>query len=199
MTDSQKVDAFLEKHVKWKKQFELIRAILEETELKEEIKWGAPAYTLNGKILLGFGAFKNHMGIWFHQGVFLKDTGNHLITGQEKTKALRQWRFEEGDEIDAERISAYVQETIENCLAGKEVKPQRTKISEVTIPPLLKNEFQKNPAFEAAFNTLSAGKRKEYANYIGEAKRAATQIKRLEKIIPMIQDGQGLNDKYKNC
>ena len=52
---------------------------------------------------------------------------------------------------------------------------------------------------ELAFKALTPGRRREYADYVSEAKRAATRTKRIEKILPMIAAGTGLNDKYKNC
>ncbi|NNM23520.1 MAG: hypothetical protein HKO54_08190 [Flavobacteriaceae bacterium] len=192
------VDAYIEKHDRWGVQLRQLRQILNKTELQEEIKWGAPSYTLDGKILLGIGAFKNHLALWFHQGVFLKDKHNKLVNAQEgKTKALRQWRFEEGDSINEAIVLEYAQECIENCLAGKELKPQRNK--KVVLHPKLKEEFKKKPLFNDAFQKLTPGKQREYAEYISEAKRETTQISRLEKIIPMVLEGTGLHDKYKNC
>ena len=175
-----------------------MRTIFGNTELKEEIKWGAPTYTLNKKLVAGMAAFKNHFGIWFFQGVFLSDTYGKLFNAQEgKTKAMRQWKFQEGDLIDEDMVLSYIEEAIQNCKDGKEVNVQR-KVG-VTIPPLLKETFKENSKLDAAFKALTPGKQREYAEYIGDAKRAETQQKRLVKITPMIIDGKGLHDKYKNC
>ncbi len=197
MSDSQKIDAYIEKHAQWSDKLTTLRGIFNQTELKEEVKWGAPAFTLNGKIVAGLGAFKNHMGIWFHQGVFLKDRQNKLLNAQEeKTKALRQWRFEKDDTIDKDLVLKYIQEAIENSLAGKELKPERKSLS---IPPFLKNALNNDAKLASAYKNLSPGKKIEYAEYIGEAKRETTKESRLKKIIPLIYDGKGLHDKYKNC
>jgi len=198
MTASEKVTTYLQKHSKWTEQLEQLRLIFQQTELKEEIKWGAPTYTLNGKLVAGMAAFNNHYAIWFHQGVFLKDLKKKLINAQEgTTRGMRQWRFEQGDPIDADLVLCYVQESIENSLAGKEIKPQR-KIG-VEIPPLLKTAFQDNSEFKDAFEELTPGKKRAYAEYIALAKREETKQSRLEKITPMVIAKVGLNDKYKNC
>ncbi len=198
MEYSKSVEAYLEKHPNWSDKMQEIRDIIAKTELNEEVKWGAPAYTLNGKILMGIGAFKNHMAIWFHQGVFLKDLHKKLVNAQEgKTKALRQWRIEKDEAIEEDIILQYAQEAIENSLAGKEIKPERKK--GVSIPPELEAAFSKNASLKAAFEKLTPGKQREYAEHIAEAKREATKLSRLEKITPMVLDGVGLNDKYKNC
>lgn len=198
MTDAQKVTAYIEKHSKWSEKLTELRAIFATTELREEVKWGAPAYTFDGKIVAGIAAFKNHYAIWFHQGVFLKDTAKKLVNAQEgTTKALRQWRFTEDDPIEAPLVKEYILEALANSIAGKVVKVQRRQ--GVAIPPLLKEAFTTNPKFKEAFNKLTPGKQREYADYIGDAKRDETKQKRLEKSIPMIFDGQGLHDIYKNC
>jgi len=197
MTKAEKVDAYILKHKQWRDKLTTLRTICNTTELKEEIKWGAPAYTLHGKIVIGLGAFNNHMGIWFHQGVFLKDDHNKLLNAQEeKTKALRQWRFELSDTINRALVLEYIREAIENSLAGKEIKPQRKSL---IIPPFFKKALDSNSEFAKAFNNLSPGKQREYAEYIHMAKRDATKQGRIEKITSMIHEGKGLHDKYKNC
>ena len=198
MTDSAKVDVFIEKQTQWKKKLQQLREIILKTELKEEVKWGKPTYTLNGKMIVGMAEFKNHMALWFHQGVFLKDPHNKLVNAQEGvTKALRQWRIEPEDEIDTKIVLEYVKEAIANSKAGKELKPVRKK--GVSIPPLLKQAFDNDDKLKECFNKLTAGKQREYAEYIAQAKREQTQQSRLEKCIPMIHKGGGLHDKYKNC
>jgi len=198
MDASEKVTAYIEKHEKWSDELSKLRSIFQKTELIEEVKWGAPTYTLNGKLVAGLAGFKNHYAIWFHQGVFLKNKEHKLVNAQEGvTKALRQWRFEEGDPIESDLVLKYIQEAIENSVAGKEVKPQRKK--DVTIPPTLKKAFSDDKKLASAFKNLTPGKQREYADYISEAKRDATKESRLQKITPMIIEGKGLHDKYKNC
>ena len=97
MEKAKSVADYIKKHPHWKEELTKLRDVFNSTELVEDVKWGAPAYVLNGKIVSGLGAFKNHIGIWFHQGVFLKDQQKQLVNAQDgKTKALRQWRFEIG-------------------------------------------------------------------------------------------------------
>jgi uncharacterized protein YdeI (YjbR/CyaY-like superfamily) len=197
MTDSQKVDNYINKHTKWSEELNTIRKIFIETELKEEIKWGSPTYTLKGKLVAGMAAFKNHYAIWFHQGVFLKDKNKLLVNAQEGiTKALRQWRFEKNDKIDTKIVAAYINEAIQNSIDGKELKPVKAK--EVPIPPILKERLKNDSSLNTAFKKLTPGKQREYSEHIGSAKREITQQSRLEKCIPMIIKGVGLHDKYKN-
>jgi len=176
-----------------------LRSIILSTELEESIKWSLPVYTLHNKNVLGIGAFKNHFGIWFVNGVFLKDDLNILQNAQDgKTKAMRQMRFETVTDIDKNIVLAYVKEAIENQKLGKEVKPNRNK-KEVEIPKELEEAFKHNSDLKSSFKDLSNYKQREYCEYIATTKRETTKQTRLEKIIPMILNGAGLHDKYKNC
>ena len=149
------VEEYLEVHTTWTDALNLIRDLITSTELEEAIKWNAPTYSINGKNVLAIGAFKNHFGIWFFNGVFLKDEQNLLVNAQEnKTKALRQMRFEHFHDIDKHTVLAYVREAIENQKLGKEIKPQRTK-KETIIPKELYKLLSSNPKLKTSFNTLS--------------------------------------------
>jgi len=187
---------YIEHHHQFQSELILLRDLLLGTELEETVKWGAPAYTLKGKNLIGLMAFKSYVGLWFHQGVYLKDDSKVLFNAQEgKTKALRQWRFEKGAEIDSDLVLRYIEEAIANQKAGKELKVERNKA--LIIPAELERELQNNSSLKAAFEQLTAAKQREYANYIATAKRQETRDARLEKVIPMISAGKGLNDKYR--
>ena len=117
------VEEYLENNPHYAEELKILRDIINSTELEETLKWSMPTYCLNGKNVLGLGAFKNHFCLWFHQGVFLKDEHNLLINAQEgKTKALRQMRFESKADINKAAVLAYVKEAIENQHAGKKAK-----------------------------------------------------------------------------
>lgn len=195
MKSYKTVEAYIEGHSQWAGALNKLRKIMLASEMQETVKWGAPVYTVGGKNVVGLAAFSNYVGIWFHQGVFLKDPAKVLINAQEgKTKALRQWRFADADEIDADLVAAYVAEAIQNQKAGKEIKPQKKAL---VIPDELDSALANNSNLKACFEALGRSKQREFAEYIAEAKRADTKTKRLEKIIPMILDGIGLNDKYR--
>ncbi|MEO1257364.1 MAG: DUF1801 domain-containing protein [Bacteroidota bacterium] len=188
-------EEFIGHFPQWENELEKLRSILLTTELKEEMKWGMPAYTINQKNIVGLGAFKSYVGIWFHQGVFLKDQKKKLINAQEgKTKALRQWRFESEKDIDEKLILEYVEEAIQNQKDGKEMKPEKKALA---LPKELIDYFNENKNVKTAFEKFTPGRKKEFAEYIAEAKREATKLKRIDKIAPMILAGKGLNDRYR--
>lgn len=193
------VEEYIEQNSHYSEALSVLRRIVNSTELEETVKWSMPTYCLNGKNVLGIGAFKQHFCLWFHQGVFLKDEHQLLVNAQEnKTKAMRQMRFDSIEDINEGAVLAYVKEAIENQRMGKEMKPIR-KTKPVVVPPELKATFESNTVLETSFKNLTSGKQREYCDYISTAKREATKQSRLDKITPMIIEGIGLHDKYKNC
>ncbi len=196
MKSFKTVEEYIAGNDQWQDALIKLREIMLSTEMEETVKWGVPVYTVNGKNIVGLAAFKNYAGIWFYQGTFLKDEKKKLINAQEgKTKALRQWRFKSIKEIDVDLIKSYVFEAIENQKLGKEIKP--TKNKKVVIPEVLQNALLQIEALHEQFNNLSPACKREYAEYIIDAKKEDTKLRRIEKIIPMIMDNVGLNDKYK--
>lgn len=191
-------EEYIAKHQDWDEELRNLREMLLSTELEECIKWGSPVYTINNKNVVGLGAFKNHCGLWFFNGALLKENTVLLQNAQEgKTKALRQIRFEKGDVIDFGILRKYVLEAIQNQKEGKEIKADTNK--KVIVPLELQEALEKNEDLKEAFSKLTPGRQREYSEYISEAKREVTKQTRLEKITPMIKEGKGLNDKYKNC
>lgn len=199
MRGASTVDEYISLGGEWEEALVLLRELMNSTGLEETVKWGMPVYTLNNKNVVGFSAFKSWTGIWFYQGVFLKDPEDKLINAQEgTTRGLRQWRFGTVQEIRDQRttILSYLKEAIENQKAGKEIKPHRNK--PLHIPAELEEALANDPALRDRFDTLSVSRRREYAEHLGSAKRAETREKRLARILPMILEGIGLNDKYKS-
>jgi len=140
--------------------------------------------------------FKNWLALWFYQGVFLSDPNALLVSGTEgKTKGQRQWRIKSEDEFDLAILQQFVNEAIENARAGKSITIEKNK--QVEIPSELAQALKENAALAAIFEAMSPSHRREYAEYVAEAKQEATRLRRVEKIVPMILSKAGLNDKYK--
>ncbi|HMK06622.1 MAG TPA: DUF1801 domain-containing protein [Flavobacterium sp.] len=179
----------------WAEELDLLRSIINKTELAETVKWGGPVFTVNGKNIIGIGGFKNYFTIWFFNGVFLKDEKKVLVNAQEGvTKALRQWRFTSKEEVNEPLILQYIAEAIANEKAGKVSKPEKKKQID---SPLFQKELAADAGLKKAFENFSTYKQYEFLEYIESAKREETKMARIEKVKPMINDNIGLNDKYR--
>ena len=189
-------DSFFDGLEVWKSELTVLRNILLSAGLEETIKWGTPTYTHEGKNIVGIAGFKSYFGIWFHHGFFLKDPFGVLVNAQEdKTKALRQMRFKSIEDIDRDIVLTYVNESIDNQKLGKTFKPERN--NPLVIPPELESLLDSNTSLKDSFNSMGKGKQREYAEYISTAKQDKTKNARLEKIIPLLEKGVGLHDKYR--
>ncbi|WP_394758813.1 YdeI family protein [Flavobacterium sp.] len=179
----------------WTEEIDFLQSIVAKTELIETTKWGGIVYTYNGKNVLGIGGFKSYVGLWFFNGVFLKDEAKVLVNAQEGvTKALRQWRFDSKDTIDEKLVLHYIAEAIQIEKDGKSYKPEK---KEVIVSSFFQNFLKENSSISEAFNLFSPYKQKEFIEYIDIAKQEKTKLDRLEKIKPIILEGKGLNDKYR--
>lgn len=178
----------------WEKEIELLKSIVNKTPLVETRKWGGIIYTFNNKNVLGIGGFKSYFGLWFFNGVFLKDDLNVLVSGGETTKALRQWRFHSVEEINEKKVLEYIYQAIELEKTGKVHKAEKSPLQ---LSDFF-NEFLINENLESAFEKFTLTKKKEFVEYIDTAKMEKTKLSRLEKIKPMILEGIGLNDKYRS-
>ena len=140
--------------------------------------------------------FKSYFGLWFHQGALLKDEKKVLMNAQEgRTKTLRQWRMQTDKDIKPAIIKSYVREAIKLAREGKQIAPARKK--PLVVPAELKKAFRENKPAGEQFKSMRLGLQREYADYVADAKREDTKRRRIEKILPMINKGVGLHDKYR--
>ena len=184
-----------DKNNQWTEEIDFLKSIVNKTELIETTKWGGIVYTYNNKNVLGIGGFKSYLGIWFFNGVFLKDELKVLVNANEGvTKALRQWRFNSKEEINEKLILQYIQEAIQIEKEGRAHKPEK---KEHIVSEFFQVFLNENEAVAKAFEKFTPFKQREFFEYIDDAKQEKTKISRLEKIKPFILEGIGLNDKYR--
>lgn len=198
MARARTVDEYLASHPEAGPALRKLRKVLVASGMDETVKWGAPCYCVDGKNVVGLGAFSSYVGLWFHQGVFLEDGLGVLVNAQEgQTKALRQWRFEKAADIDPKAVRRYVDEAIANERAGKRMGPVRKKA--LAVPAELRERLDADETAAAAFAALTPGRQREYAEHVASAKREATRQDRAQKVLPLIRKGVGLHDKYRSC
>lgn len=194
---AKKVEEIIGKSPDWAQVIMLkLREIILNCGLEEDVKWGAPVYMHHGNVV-GMVALKNYVSLWFYEGATLSDPDQVLIASSEKTKALRQIRFEKVGDINSNQVKQYVNEAALNMEKG--IKTPKPKVKVPALPDLLKSAFEKEPHLKAFFDQLAPSHRREYIEYINEAKREETKLRRLDKSLDMMRQGKDLNAKYKNC
>jgi uncharacterized protein YdeI (YjbR/CyaY-like superfamily) len=189
-----KVDGFMRKAKNWKEEFEALRSIVLDCELTEDMKWMHPCYMFEGKNIVLIHGFKEYCALLFHKGALLKDPHGILVQQTENVQAARQIRFTSAKQIDEMQLilKAYIDEAIEVEKAGLQVEYKKN--TEYIIPEELENKFVEIPDLKTAFEALTPGRQRAYIFYFSEPKQSKTRDSRVEKYLPHILDGKGLND-----
>lgn len=189
-----KVDEFFARGKRWHDEFNNLRRIVLDCQLTEELKWGQPCYSLDGKNVLIIHGFKAYCAILFIKGALMKDAKGLLIRQTENVQASRQIRFTNSQEIQAmeKTLKAYIQEAIRIERAGLKVEMKRT--SDFVMAEEFRKELDENAALKSAFDALSPGRQRAYLYYFSQPKQSKTREARVDKCLPRILDGMGLDD-----
>lgn len=191
---NSKVDFFFENDSRWQKEYAPLRKIVLNCGLTEELKWGQPCYTFQKKNIVLIHGFKEYCAYLFFKGALLKDDEHILIQQTEHVQSARQVRFTNVKQIVKleKTLKAYIYEAIELERAGLKVKLKES--SEYKIPEEFQKKLDKNKNLKIAFDALTPGRQRGYLFYFSQPKQSKTRESRIEKCIPQILDGKGLND-----
>lgn len=189
-----KVDAFLGRAKNWQKEFGALREIALASNLTEDLKWGQPCYTLENANIVLIHGFKEYCAFLFFKGALLKDPNNILVQQTENVQAARQIRFTSVQQIEKMKttLKAYIREAIEIEKSGLTVEFKKT--DEFAVPEEFQRQLDETPGLKDAFEALTPGRQRGYLLHFSSAKQSKTREARIEKCIPMIFDGLGLND-----
>ena len=182
----------------WEKELSALRNILLECGLNEEVKWGMPCYTDNNKNVLILAPFKEYCALSFFNGALIDDNANMLTAPSENTQSGRQMRFTHVDQITtaSDIIKQYIFQAIEVERQGLKVVAK--KVEEYPISEELNIVFKNNSALKKAFDQLTPGRQKAYLLHFAQPKQSGTRTSRIEKAMPDIFAGKGLNEDYRN-
>lgn len=189
-----KIDVYLSKAKKWQAEMAKLRTIVLDCQLTEELKWGKPCYTFQESNVVLIIGFKEYCALLFCKGALLKDAHGILIKPGENTQAARQIRFTNVREIvEMEPIlKSYIHEAGEVEKAG--LKVNFKKNTEFIVPEELQNKLDEIPALKTAFEALTPGRQRAYILHFSAPKQSKTRESRVEKCMPQILNGKGLND-----
>lgn len=178
----------------WASELKYLRGILSKTELVEELKWGVPCYTYNGKNVAIIAAFKEYCSISFFKGVLLPDPDRILVKPGENTQASRLVRFTSFDQIvDLEpSIHKLIGHAIDVERKGLQVA--RDAKQELVYPEELVTAFQSVKGLRNAFEKLTPGRQRAYVLFFTAPKQSKTRASRIEKCVAQILEGKALHD-----
>ncbi|MHA8051840.1 DUF1801 domain-containing protein [Aquirufa sp. ROCK-SH2] len=189
-----KVDQFLVQAKNWREELSVLRSILMNFPLEEEVKWGSPCYMFGKNNVIIIHGFKEYFGLLFFKGALMKDPHQLLVKPGENTQAGRQMRFKSMEELVQKEdfIKEYVLEAIELEKAGAKVILKNP--SEFSIPTEFQTHLNNDNELKTAFEKLTPGRQKAYCMYFADSKQSQTRENRIEKYIPRILSGKGMTD-----
>lgn len=179
---------------KWQKETQQLRKIVLACDLNEELKWGCPCYTFEGKNIVLIHVFKEYCALLFFKGALLNDPEKILIQQTENVQSARQIRFTDLKEIVkmAPLIKAYIYKAVEVEESGLKVPLKKTK--DFAIPEEFQKKLDEMAGLKTAFEALTPGRQRAYIFYFTQPKQSKTREARVEKYIDKIFDGKGLDD-----
>jgi len=191
---STEVDNFLAKSKRWKDEMVMLRELALSCKLEEACKWMLPCYSLKDANIVLIHGFKEYCALLFFKGVLMKDPKGLLIQQTENVQDRRQMRFTSLEEIIKKKsvIKAYIKEAIEIEKAGLKVTYKKT--NEFNMPEEFEIVLKKDKKLNKAFYALTPGRQRGYLLFFSSAKQAKTREARIEKYIPQILAGKGLDD-----
>lgn len=189
-----RVDAFLAGERRWREAFAELRTIVRKTGLTETLKWGVPCYVAEGDNVVLIHGFKDYCALLFVRGALLSDPEGILVRQTENVQAARQLRFTDaaGVRARAATIEAYVREATDLIRAGMKVAPK--KETDMAYPEELVRVFAGEPGLKDAFERLTPGRCRAYLLFFTAPKQEKTRMARIEKALPAIRAGKGLDD-----
>ena len=190
-----KVDFYFSKEEKWQEEISKMRMIALGCGLTEELKWGCPCYTFQKNNVVLIHVFKEYCAFLFFKGALLNDSSGILVQQTENVQSARQVRFTNAGEITAlaSVLKTYIFEAIEVEKAGLKVTLKKTE--DFPVPAEFQSKLDHIPALKAAFEALTPGRQRGYLFYFSQPKQSKTREARVEKYIPQILGGKGLDDE----
>lgn len=195
-TPDPRIDAYIAKSADFARPLlaqvrEVVHAACPQVE--ETLKWGMPSFTWRGKILCGMAAFKQHMTLWFWEG--------RAIIGDDKGgEAMGQFgRITKKSELPGRReLAAYVKQAMARVEAGASLPPKKKPApkAELPVPDDLTAALRKNAKARATFERFAPGYRRDYIEWIVEAKRDETRQRRVAQTVEWMAEGKSRNWKY---
>jgi len=196
---SPKVDEYIEKSQDFAKPIlNYIRETVHEfcPDAEEAIKWKFPTFLYKGKILCSMVAFKQYcsMGFWLHDEM---SSLKEFETDIEKTNMFSLGKITETENLPSKpQLKKMITEAMELTDMGVTLKKAPPSKTETEVPDYFQNALNEDEKALEIFKKASPSFRKEYINWITEAKTESTRNKRMEQALEWISEGKGRNWKY---
>jgi uncharacterized protein YdeI (YjbR/CyaY-like superfamily) len=201
-TKDPRIDAYIDRSADFAKPIlDHLRALVHKAcpDVVETIKWSFPNFDYKGSILCSMASFKQHCAFGFWLGAVMKDSEGIFIKGEDKSAMGQLGQIKSLKDLPSEKVLiAYLKEAASLIDQGVKLpkKEKATNASAIEVPGYFSAYLKKNKAALEQFNKFPPSHRKEYIQWITEAKTEATREKRMATAIEWIAEGKSRNWKY---
>ncbi len=192
-TQDPRVDAFVNRAKTWQGEIRKLRSILLDCGLDEDLKWGKPCFQFEGTNVAIIQPFKEHCSLLFFKGALFEDSHGLLRSQGEHTQSALRLEFTSEAQIKKSVVKSYVKQAIAVEKAGLKVDFKAKR--ELELPQELTRVLKKDRKFARAFSSLTPGRQRAYVMHFTGAKKSETRAARIDKCIPKILSGKGINDR----
>jgi hypothetical protein len=199
MLPQEQINLYIAEQPEWqRKALVRLRQLIHSADdtVEETWRWNAPHFDADG-IMVGLHAFKTCVSVWFHKGALLKDPhGLFKLTEKDETRGIRKYKLQEGDAIDEKAFLDLVKQAVKVNKAGLKLGDAKAGRKALVLPAELENCLKKDEHALANWERFSFSHRREYVEWISDAKQEETRKRRVAQALEMIREGQGKEDKH---
>jgi len=200
MHPQEQINSYIAEQPEWQRRLlvrlrQLIHA--HDTEVEETWRWNAPGFD-HGGIMIGLHGFKTCVSVWFHKGALLKDThGLFVLTEKDEERGIRKYKVNEGEPINEKAFADLVKQAVKLNGAGTKLGDAKPASKALVVPPELENCLKKDEEAWEHWENFNHSHKKEYVEWIDDAKKDETRKRRIAQALEMIREGVGKEDKHR--
>ncbi len=199
MVITEQINQYIAEHPEWQRKLLVrMRQLIHSTdaEVEETWKWNSPHFDHEG-IMIGLQAFKEHVAVWFHKGALIKDPKKlfeALPKGEEK--GMRSYKLYEGDKINEAAFVDLVKQAVALNLKGTKLTDAKPARKALVIPEDLEQVLHKDPTAWANWEAFNYSCKKEYIEWVTDAKQDETRKRRIAQALEKIREGERKEEKH---
>lgn len=196
---TEQINLYIAEQDEWKRKLLVrLRQLIHHTDsrIEETWRWNSPHFDMDG-IMVGLHGHKTFVSVWFHKGALVKDP-KKLFEALEKgeDKGIRAYKLHEGDAIDEKGFVDLLKQAIKLNEQGVKLQDAKPARKALEVPEELEAVLHKDEQAWDHWEHFSYSCKKEYVEWITDAKQDETRKRRVAQAYQMIREGKTKNDKY---
>ncbi len=184
------VDRFFDKATRWQVELREVRKLLGECGLEENLKWGKPCYSFEGKNVAILQPMKDHLSLMFFKGELMSDPKRIMAPVGPNSRSARRILFRSASAVN--QCKSVVKALVKSAIAVERAGLSVEKPSHLALVEELQEKLTQDKKLAVAFSGLTPGRQREYNLYFSAAKQSSTRARRIENCVEKMRAGKGV-------